>query len=166
VPIVNDSRHNSHFIIAEFAVVITPCQDRCEPIRIFLEVANQNGFAAAAWTLGLSPAVVTRQVAELEAQLGVQLLVRTTRKVSLTHAGASYASRVRPLVAGLAQAAEDMRQQSGSLSGLLTDWSPPDIWLTAYYPPYDRLPSKVAAFSDFIEAAIRDNAKASALSLS
>ena len=56
-------------------------------LRLFVEVAERGSFAAAARHLGRSPAAVTRAVAELEARLGVRLLNRTTRSVSLTDAG-------------------------------------------------------------------------------
>ena len=74
-----------------------------ESIRVFLAVAAQQSFAGAARQLGMTPASVTRTIAALEAQLGVQLLVRTTRQVSLTSAGAVYAERVTPLAKGLAE---------------------------------------------------------------
>jgi len=90
-----------------------------ESIRIFLAVARQRSFSGAARTLGLAPAAVTRAVAALEEGLGAQLLLRTTRAVSLTAAGALYAARVAPLVEGLGVAAEEMRERQGELSGLL-----------------------------------------------
>ncbi|MGV0878136.1 LysR family transcriptional regulator [Martelella sp. FLE1502] len=40
----------------------------------------------------------------------------------------------------------------GRLRQVLSDWSPPELWLTLYYPPYERLPIRVARFSDFFEA--------------
>jgi DNA-binding transcriptional LysR family regulator len=40
---------------------------------------------------------------------------------------------------------------AGALVQLLPDWAPPRLWLTLYYPPYDRLPLRVAVFSDFFE---------------
>ena len=43
---------------------------------------------------------------------------------------------------------------SGTLVQILPDWSPPDIWLTLYYPPYEALPRRVALFSDFFESKI------------
>ena len=41
--------------------------------------------------------------------------------------------------------------QLGRLVQLLPDWSAPEIWLTAFYPPYDKMPAKVATFTGFVE---------------
>ena len=90
-----------------------------EAIRVFLTVAAQHSFAGAARQLGMTPASVTRTIAALEARLGVQLLVRTTRQVSLTSAGAGYAARVAPLAKGLAEAADETREAQGITSGRL-----------------------------------------------
>lgn len=90
-----------------------------ESIRIFLTVAALQSFAGAARQLGMTPASVTRSIATLEAQLGLQLLVRTTRQVSLTSAGAAYAARVSPLAKGLASAADEAREAQGVASGRL-----------------------------------------------
>ena len=64
--------------------------DRIESVSIFVEVAERGSFAGAARQLHRSPAAVTRAVAELELRLGVRLLNRTTRAVSLTEAGARF----------------------------------------------------------------------------
>jgi DNA-binding transcriptional LysR family regulator len=61
--------------------------DRIDEVTFFLAVAENGSFAEAARKLGRSPAVVTRAVASLEARLGVRLLNRTTRAVSLTDVG-------------------------------------------------------------------------------
>ncbi|MFN3612614.1 LysR family transcriptional regulator [Tepidimonas sp.] len=66
--------------------------DRLQTLRVFQAVADAGGFAAAARALDLSAASVTRMVADLEAQLGVRLLQRTTRRVALTDEGAAYRS--------------------------------------------------------------------------
>ena len=55
-----------------------------------MKVAELNGFAAAARELGVTRTIATRYVSELEDELGAQLLVRTTRKVSTTVAGRLY----------------------------------------------------------------------------
>ncbi len=69
-----------------------------KPIRVFLKVVEQSSFAAAARSLKMTPASVTRIVAKLEEDLGQQLLVRTTRQVALTSAGAIVAARLGPVV--------------------------------------------------------------------
>jgi DNA-binding transcriptional LysR family regulator len=100
-----------------------------ESIRVFLAVAEQQSFAGAARQLGLSPASVTRTVAALEDRLGVQLLVRTTRQVSLTSAGTVYVERVAPLAHGLAEATEETREAQGVTSGLIRISAPMSLGL-------------------------------------
>ena len=46
--------------------------------------------------------------------------------------------------------------KAGRLTQVLDQWSPPETWLTLYYPPYAQLPLRVATFSDFFEAYIRE----------
>lgn len=83
--------------------------DRFAAMSAFLAVADRQGFAPAARHLGLAPSAVTRQVAALEAHLGVRLLQRTTRSVTLTDAGARYLDRARRILAEM-QEAEDLAQ--------------------------------------------------------
>ncbi|QDL94327.1 LysR family transcriptional regulator (plasmid) [Paroceanicella profunda] len=90
-----------------------------EALQVFLSVAEHRSFVAAARHLSMTPPSVTRTVGALEERLGVQLLLRTTRQVSLTSAGAAYAARVGPLVEGLRAAAEDLRERQGETSGLI-----------------------------------------------
>ncbi|MGO8103088.1 LysR family transcriptional regulator [Rhizobium leguminosarum] len=68
-----------------------------EDLRTFVEVADARGVSAAALRLGVSKSMVSRRLVRLEGELGVQLLVRTTRGASLTEAGTTfrdYAARV------------------------------------------------------------------------
>jgi DNA-binding transcriptional LysR family regulator len=65
-------------------------------LRTFLLAAETRNFAQAARELDTTPAFVTRTIAALEAELGVQLFVRTTRQVSLTTDGAVFAARIDP----------------------------------------------------------------------
>lgn len=90
-----------------------------ERAKVFLRVAELSSFAEAARSLGMARSVVTRQVAELEQALGVQLLVRTTRRVSLTQAGESYLSRIRPLIDEFDRIDRLMGEEQGLLSGEL-----------------------------------------------
>lgn len=100
-----------------------------EAIRVFLAIAERESFAGAARQLGLTPASVTRTIAALEDRLGVQLLVRTTRQVSLTSAGAVYAARVAPLSEGLARATEETREAQGITSGRIRISAPMSLGL-------------------------------------
>ncbi len=61
-----------------------------EDLRTFVEVADAGGVSAAARRLGLSKSIVSRRLFRLEAELGVQLLVRTTRGAALTEAGLTF----------------------------------------------------------------------------
>ena len=90
-----------------------------ERLHIFRRVAEAQGFAEAARALGTSASAVTRAVADLEAALGLQLLVRTTRKVALTPEGAAYLDRVAPLLDGLARADDSARSAQTALGGSL-----------------------------------------------
>jgi DNA-binding transcriptional LysR family regulator len=90
-----------------------------DEIRVFLAVAEQRSFVAAARGLAMTPPAVTRSVSALEQRLGVQLLLRTTRQVSLTSAGAVYAAKVAPLLAAFRQAADDLREFQGDTAGLI-----------------------------------------------
>jgi DNA-binding transcriptional LysR family regulator len=77
--------------------------DRLEDIEVFVEVAGQASFSAAARRLHRSPTAVTRAVADLEARLGVRLLNRTTRAVSLTDAGQRFLGGARRVLADLVE---------------------------------------------------------------
>jgi DNA-binding transcriptional LysR family regulator len=100
-----------------------------ERIRVFLEVADRQSFAGAARALDLSPSIATRYVSELEAELGVQLLVRTTRRVSLTVVGRLYLERIRPVVDEIDRAAEFVREQQDAVKGLLRVSAPLSLGL-------------------------------------
>lgn len=86
-------------------------------IRIFLAVAEQRSFVAAARQLSMTAPTVTRAINALEQELGIQLLLRTTRHVSLTSAGAVYAARIAPLLDDFQQATEELRRQHGDVAG-------------------------------------------------
>ncbi len=93
--------------------------DRLHSMRAFQKVVDEGGFAAAARALDLSPAVVTRLVADLEDHLGTRLLHRTTRRVSLTEAGEVYLERVRQILLDLEEASALVSSQTQELAGVL-----------------------------------------------
>lgn len=78
--------------------------DRLHSMRVFSRVIEQGSFAGAARDLNLSPAVVTRLVADLEEHLGARLINRTTRRLSLTDTGELYLERVRHILTEVEEA--------------------------------------------------------------
>lgn len=79
--------------------------NRLDAMNLFVRAADLGSFAAAAQQLGVARSVVTRQIAALEAHLGVKLMVRTTRRLTLTTAGAEYLRKCRTIL-DLVEAAE------------------------------------------------------------
>lgn len=79
--------------------------DRLDAMHLFVRVAELGSFAAVAQQLGLARSVVTRQIAALEAHLGVKLMARSTRRLSLTSAGTAYLEKCR-VILNLVETAE------------------------------------------------------------
>ncbi len=90
-----------------------------KPVRVFLEVAKLLSFAKAAQSLQMTPASITRIVAGLETDIGQQLLVRTTRQVSLTSAGAIAIARFKPIVEEFDRATEELIRSNRADMGRL-----------------------------------------------
>lgn len=88
-----------------------------QQLRTFVDVVHHGSFAAAARHLDMAPSMVTRAVAALERELGVRLMQRTTRKLSLTEAGAAYYERVRGVLEGLDRASDEARATTGDVTG-------------------------------------------------
>jgi DNA-binding transcriptional LysR family regulator len=80
--------------------------DRLASITAFVRVAENSGFSAAARTLGVSTTTISDQVQALENALGVRLLNRTTRRVSLTEIGREYYERCTQILQELSEADE------------------------------------------------------------
>ena len=78
--------------------------DRLHSMRVFSRVIDEGSFAAAARELNLSPAAVTRLVADLEEHLGARLINRTTRRLSLTDTGELYLESVRRVLTEVEEA--------------------------------------------------------------
>ncbi len=76
---------------------------RSGEMAVFVVVAEQGSLSAAARTLGLTPSAVSRIVARIEGRLGVRLLVRTTRALSLTVEGDAYLRAARRILTDLAE---------------------------------------------------------------
>jgi DNA-binding transcriptional LysR family regulator len=93
----------------------------------FLRVVEAGGFTAAAAALGLPTSSVSRSVAKLEEDLGVVLLERTTRRVSLTAVGRAYFERVREALAGLDEATAVALDAAREPQGVVRIAVPPDF---------------------------------------
>lgn len=78
--------------------------DRLHAMKVFARVIDEGSFAAAARRMNLSPAAVTRLVADLEEHLGARLITRTTRRLALTDAGESYLERTRQILSDIDEA--------------------------------------------------------------
>ncbi len=93
--------------------------DRLQAIEIFVKVAELKSFSAAAKALDLSRTLVSERVRDLEEDLGVRLLQRTTRRVSLTEPGAAFLDRVRLGLAALEEAAAEASSLTAKPRGTL-----------------------------------------------
>src|SRR4051812_33799834 len=88
-------------------------------ISIFVRVVETESFTAAASALGLPKSSVSRGVSKLEEELGVRLLQRTTRKLSLTDAGRTYYEGVRQALQGLGEATGLIKELGSEPQGLI-----------------------------------------------
>ena len=93
--------------------------DKLQALKAYATVVEQQGFAAAAREMGQSRSAVNRLVIALEDELGVQLLNRTTRRVSPTANGAAFYERVRPLLGALEEAERDVTEAQQRAAGRL-----------------------------------------------
>jgi DNA-binding transcriptional LysR family regulator len=93
-------------------------------IRYFVEAVRLGGFSRAGRHLGVTPASVSRQVAQLEDDLGVRLVNRTTRQMSLTEAGEMFYARMAKVIEEIADVDEEIRSLRSGPSGLLRITAP------------------------------------------
>jgi DNA-binding transcriptional LysR family regulator len=104
-----------------------------DELRTFVEVADAGGVSPAARRLGVSKSIVSRRLARLEAELGVQLLARTTRGAALTEAGATFRDHAARVVAEIEVARETILP-AGDLRGRLRVAVPLSFGPTQFAP--------------------------------
>jgi DNA-binding transcriptional LysR family regulator len=88
-------------------------------LNAFMAVAERSNFARAAEHLGVVPSTISQTIRTLEERLGVRLLNRTTRSVSLTDAGERLLTRIRPAIMELGAAVDDLNEFRNIPTGTL-----------------------------------------------
>jgi DNA-binding transcriptional LysR family regulator len=91
--------------------------DHMADLEAFVTIVDKGTISAAAVALGTTPSVLSRAVARLETRLGVQLMRRTTRRLSVTDAGNLYLEQARSAFGLIADAERAIQGQGGALSG-------------------------------------------------
>jgi DNA-binding transcriptional LysR family regulator len=110
---------DNHRVRNRLARVMDMSQVDLNAITAFVAVVEHHSFRAAARSLGVPKSTVSRRVALLEEQLGVQLLQRTTRTVTLTDVGEAFHARAGQALTTLSDAAREVRQSEASPRGVL-----------------------------------------------
>src|ERR1700677_181043 len=106
-----------------------------EDLRTFVDVADAGGISAAARRLGVSKSIVSRRLFRLEAELGVQLLARTTRGAALTEAGVTFREHAARVCAEIDIALETI-MPAGELRGRLRIAAPLSLGPTHLAPVF------------------------------
>lgn len=98
--------------------------DKLKQIESFVQVAVKGSLTATAQAEGVAPAVIGRRIDGLESRLGVKLLVRTTRKITLTHEGSAFLEDCQRLLADLESAEASVSAGGVKASGHLRITAP------------------------------------------
>lgn len=107
-------------------------------VSTFARVVQDGSFTAAARSLGLPKSSVSRSVAQLEEDLGIRLLQRTTRKLHLTDAGATFYERVARALGDITDATSAASESQESLKGTVRLTAPVDFGVWALAPMLSR----------------------------
>lgn len=103
-------------------------------VSAFVRVVHDGSFTAAARALGLPKSSISRSVAQLEHDLGIRLLHRTTRQLHLTDAGAAYYERVSRALGDIGEATAAASDTQAELSGVVRLTAPVDIGIWSLAP--------------------------------
>ncbi len=98
--------------------------DKLKQLESFVAVATKGSLTASAMAEGVAPAVIGRRIDALEERLGVKLLVRTTRKITLTHEGSAFLEDCQRLLADLSNAEASVSAGGVKASGYLRVTAP------------------------------------------
>jgi len=111
--------------------------DRIQAMRTFIRIVDTNSFTRAAQSLDMPRATATTLVQNLEALLGTALLVRTTRRLSLTPEGAAYYERCAQILADIDEMEASLRHSTDQLSGRLRVEMPGAVATALVLPALD-----------------------------
>jgi DNA-binding transcriptional LysR family regulator len=99
-------------------------------VRTFVRLVQAGSFTKAAEVLRQPKSRISRRLAALECDLGIQLIYRTTRQFQLTEAGRAYFERCRGLVEGLESLSAEMSETTADISGLIKITASDDMGVT------------------------------------
>jgi len=126
-------------------------QDRLNGMRVFAQVVEAKSFSAAADKLGMSKSLASRHVSALESSLSVKLLNRSTRKLSLTEAGAVFYEHCARIVQEAQLAEEQLTRTQSEPAGLVTVTAVPAFAvrhvlpaLSEFYKKYPKIRVKLS----------------------
>ena len=129
-------------------------------VEAFLRVAERQSFRQAADDLGVSPSAVSQSVRALETRIGVALLIRTTRSVGLTEAGARFFAHAQPAFEAMLAASDSARGLAERPSGLLRLAVPRAVVplilepiIAAFCAAYPEVTIEIAASEELIDLA-------------
>ena len=127
-------------------------------IMVFSRVAQAGSFSKAANLLGMPVSTVSRKVSDLEQRLGMTLITRTTRKLSLTRAGAEYFQRCSDILQGLDEAEAALTQSQARPEGLIRVTVPVGMgtgrftdFISGFMRKYDRIQVDLYVTNQYVD---------------
>jgi len=127
-------------------------------MRAFVEAVEANGLSAAARNLDVTRSKISKQIQALEAVLGVQLLMRTTRSLHLTSVGAEYFESAKDILTALDEAERQVQASTGQVKGVLSINAPMSFGMRvlaplipAFYAQYPDIEIKVALTDQLVD---------------
>jgi DNA-binding transcriptional LysR family regulator len=101
--------------------------DKLTSMKVFAAVARLGSFSAAAEEMGISRAMASKYMSDLENSLDVRLLNRTTRQLSLTEVGSTYQVRINNILAEIEETEQAITQLQSEPRGILKIMAPPSF---------------------------------------
>lgn len=119
--------------------------DKLSVMQAFCRIVERGSFTRAADDVGVSPALLSREISRLEAGLGVTLIARTTRRMTLTETGRAYYDEAQAILSALGRFEERIRERSGVVKGHLKVNAPSSFGQVVVAP---MLPAFCARYPD------------------